>query len=71
VDRSTSKPLGRPLPHQDAIQGATCSPDGQLFLSAGNEGIARLSDREGRLVRECRQGSRVDKVAFSAMGRRF
>jgi WD40 repeat protein len=71
-DATTGKEVGAPLQHQDSVNTAAFSPDGQRMLTASDDHTARVWDAEtGKEVGAAfqHQGP-VNSAAFSPDGRR-
>lgn len=64
------QPTGIQLPHStgDASIATAISPDGNRLLTAGEDGVAKLWDREGHLVVELPHEMRVWNGQFSSDG---
>ncbi len=58
-----------PLGHTFGIASAGFSPDGQLILTAGRDGTAKLWDLKGRLIQTFAAKAGVMAVAFSPDGK--
>jgi WD40 repeat protein len=67
----SGQPIVPPLQHSDGVVAACLSPDGELVLTACDDGFARLWDwRGGRLhTAPLEHGARVTAAAFSLDGR--
>jgi WD40 repeat protein len=56
------------LRHKGAIHAAIYSPDGQMILTASDDGSAKLWDCQGRLLQTMEQGANLRSAAFAPNG---
>ena len=67
----TGKPIGEPMQHDEAVESARFSPDGQRVVTASDDSTARLWDLTGKAIGEpMRHEGAVNSAQFSPDGQR-
>ncbi len=56
------------MQHNNVVVTAIYAPDSQKILTASQDGIAKLWDNRGKLLKEMEQGARIRNAAFSKNG---